>query len=59
MVLLLPVAGTLAFIAGAPHLGWAIWAVILIKGAFSILQVLKAERTLEALQPAATGAGAA
>ena len=49
MALLLWVAGTLAFIAGAPQLGWAIWAVILINGAFSFWQEFKAERTLEAL----------
>ncbi len=49
MALLLWVAGTLAFVAGAPQLGWAIWAVILINGAFSFWQEFKAERTLEAL----------
>ena len=49
MALLLWVAGTLAFIAGAPQLGWAIWAVIVINGAFSFWQEFKAERTLEAL----------
>jgi len=49
MALLLWVAGALAFVAGAPQLGWAIWAVILINGAFSFWQEFKAERTLEAL----------
>ncbi|MFM7311579.1 MAG: cation-transporting P-type ATPase, partial [Cyanobium sp.] len=41
MALLLWVAGTLAFVAGAPQLGWAIWAVILINGAFSFGQDFK------------------
>lgn len=49
MALLLWVAGGLAFVAGAPQLGWAIWAVIMINGAFSFWQEFKAERTLEAL----------
>ena len=49
MALLLWVAGSLAFIAGAPQLGWAIWAVILINGVFSFWQEFKAERTLQAL----------
>ena len=49
MALLLWVAGSLAFIAGAPQLGWAIWAVILINGLFSFWQEFKAERTLQAL----------
>ena len=49
MALLLWVAGTLAFVARAPQLGWAIWAVILINGLFSFWQEFKAERTLEAL----------
>ncbi len=49
MALLLWIAGALAFVAGAPQLGWAIWAVILINGAFSFWQEFKAERTLEAL----------
>jgi Ca2+-transporting ATPase len=49
MALLLWVAGTLAFIARAPQLGWAIWAVILINGVFSFWQEFKAERTLQAL----------
>ena len=49
MALLLWVAGGLAFIDRAPQLGWAIWAVILINGAFSFWQEFKAERTLQAL----------
>ena len=49
MALLLWVAGGLAFIARAPQLGWAIWAVILINAVFSFWQEFKAERTLQAL----------
>ena len=49
MALLLWVAGGLAFIARAPQLGWAIWAVILINALFSFWQEFKAERTLQAL----------
>ncbi|MFM7086364.1 MAG: cation-translocating P-type ATPase [Cyanobium sp.] len=49
MALLLWVAGSLAFVARAPQLGWAIWAVILINGVFSFWQEYRAERTLEAL----------
>lgn len=49
MALLLWVAGSLAFMAGAPQLGWAIWAVIVINGLFSFWQEFKAERTLQAL----------
>jgi calcium-translocating P-type ATPase len=49
MALLLWVAGTLAFIARAPQLGWAIWAVILINAVFSFWQEFKAERTLQTL----------
>jgi len=43
MALLLWVAGALAFIARAPQLGWAIWAVILINALFSFWQEFKAE----------------
>jgi calcium-translocating P-type ATPase len=49
MALLLWVAGGLAFLAQAPQLGWAIWAVVLINALFSFWQEFKAERTLEAL----------
>jgi Ca2+-transporting ATPase len=49
MALLLWVAGGLAFIARAPQLGWAIWAVIWINALFSFWQEYKAERTLQAL----------
>ena len=49
MALLLWIAGTLAFVAGTPQLGWAIWAVVLINGLFSFWQEFQAERTLAAL----------
>ena len=49
MALLLWVAGVLAFVAGTPQLGWAIWAVVLINGLFSFWQEFQAERTLAAL----------
>ncbi len=52
MALLLWVAGALAFAAGTPALGWAIWAVVLINGLFSFWQDYQAERTLAALQRA-------
>ncbi|MFY8149608.1 MAG: cation-translocating P-type ATPase [Prochlorococcaceae cyanobacterium] len=49
MALLLWIAGGLAFIAGTPQLGWAIWSVVLINGIFSFWQEFQAERTLAAL----------
>lgn len=49
MALLLWVAGGLAFAAGTPQLGWAIWTVVLINGVFSFWQEFQAERTLAAL----------
>ncbi len=49
MALLLWLAGVLAFVAGTPQLGWAIWAVVLINGLFSFWQEFQAERTLAAL----------
>ncbi len=49
MALLLWIAGGLAFAAGTPQLGWAIWAVVLINGVFSFWQEFQAERTLAAL----------
>ena len=49
MALLLWIAGTMAFAAGTPELGWAIWAVVAINGVFSFWQEYQAERTLEAL----------
>ena len=50
MALLLWVAGALAFAAGTPQLGWAIWAVVLVNGLFSFWQDYQAERTLTALK---------
>ena len=52
MALLLWIGGGLAFAAGTPHLGWAIWAVVLINGLFSFVQEYQAERALEALSRA-------
>ena len=49
MALLLWIAGALAFAAGTPQLGWAIWSVVLINGVFSFWQEFQAERTLAAL----------
>ncbi len=49
MALLLWVAGGMAFAAGTPQLGWAIWSVVLINGLFSFWQEFQAERTLGAL----------
>ncbi|MFM7464517.1 MAG: HAD-IC family P-type ATPase [Cyanobium sp.] len=49
MALLLWVAGALAFAAGTPQLGWAIWGVVLINGCFSFWQDFQAERTLATL----------
>ncbi len=49
MALLLWVAGGMAFAAGTPQLGWAIWSVVLINGLFSFWQEFQAERTLAAL----------
>ncbi len=47
---LLWVGGGLAFLAGMPELGWAIFAVILVNGVFSFFQEYRAERAVEALQ---------
>jgi Ca2+-transporting ATPase len=44
------VAGALAFAAGTPQLGWAIWAVVLVNGLFSFWQDYQAKRTLTALK---------
>jgi calcium-translocating P-type ATPase len=49
MAVLLWVAGALAFAAGTPQLGWAIWGVVLINGGFSFWQEFQAERSLAAL----------
>jgi magnesium-transporting ATPase (P-type) len=50
MALLLWAAGILAFVSGTPELGWAIWGVVLINGAFSFWQERRAERALSALR---------
>lgn len=50
MALLLWVAGALAFAAGTPQLGWAIWAVVLVNGLFSFWQDYQAKPTLTALK---------
>jgi calcium-translocating P-type ATPase len=47
---LLWIGGALAFLAGMPELGWAIFAVIVINGVFSFFQEYRAERAVEALQ---------
>ena len=49
MAILLWVAGALAFAAGTPQLGWAIWGVVWINGCFSFWQEFQAERTLSTL----------
>jgi Ca2+-transporting ATPase len=50
MALLLWAAGALAFVSGMPELGWAIFAVVLLNGAFGFLQEHRAERALSALE---------
>ncbi len=50
MALLLWVAGVMAFIAGMPQLGIAVWMVNLINGAFSFWQEFRAERATDALK---------
>jgi Ca2+-transporting ATPase len=49
MPLLLWVAGAMAFLAGTPELGWAIWSVVVINAVFSFWQEFQAEPTLAAL----------
>lgn len=49
MALLLWVAGIVAFIAGLPQLGIAIWMVNVINGLFSFWQEYKAEKATEIL----------
>ncbi len=50
MALLLWVGGAVGFIAQLPQLGFAIWTVNVINGAFSFWQEYKAEKATEALQ---------
>lgn len=50
MALLLWGAGALAFASGTPELGWAIWAVVVVNGAFSFWQERRAGRALAALR---------
>lgn len=47
--ILLWAGGLMAFIAGMPELGWAIFLVIVINASFSFWQEYKAERAVEAL----------
>jgi magnesium-transporting ATPase (P-type) len=48
--LLLWVAGTLAFVAGLPELGIAVFVVILLNGVFAFVQEQRAERAAERLR---------
>jgi len=50
MAILLWVAGAMAFVAGMPQLGVAVWLVVVLNGAFSFWQEYKAERATEALR---------
>ena len=50
MAILLWAAGGLAFAAGMPQLGWAIWGVVVINGLFSFSQEVRAERALVSLR---------
>jgi Ca2+-transporting ATPase len=50
MALLLWAAGGLAFASGTPELGWAIWGVVLVNGAFSSWQERRAGRALASLR---------
>ncbi|MBA4370280.1 MAG: ATPase [Coriobacteriaceae bacterium] len=48
--IMLWVGGGLAFVAGMPELGWAIFAVIFINAIFSFWQEFRAEKATEALK---------
>ncbi len=50
LALLLWAAGLLAFVAGTPTLGWAIFAVIALNAAFAFAQERQAVRAVEALR---------
>ncbi|HEX2913791.1 MAG TPA: cation-transporting P-type ATPase [Chloroflexia bacterium] len=50
MALLLWAGGLVGFLAQMPQLGFAIWSVNLINGAFSFWQEFKAEKAVEALR---------
>lgn len=50
MAILLWAAGTIAFVAGMPQLGIAIWLVNVINGCFSFWQERQASRATEALK---------
>lgn len=50
MALLLWAGGFIAFFAGMPELGYAVWMVNIINGLFSFWQEFKAEKATEALR---------
>jgi magnesium-transporting ATPase (P-type) len=50
MAIMLWVGGALAFVAGMPELGWAVFAVIFINAIFSFWQEFRAEKATEALK---------
>ena len=50
LALLLWAAGVLAFVAGTPTLGWAIFAVIALNALFAFAQERQAVRAVEALR---------
>ena len=52
MAVLLWVAGTIAFIAGLPELGVAVWLVNIINGVFSFWQEARATEALKKMLPA-------
>ncbi len=50
MAILLWAAGIIAFVAGMPELGVAVWLVNLINGCFSFWQEHQADKAAEALK---------